>query len=88
MSAPGQGQGSSNEQIISWPPDVPVQEGVGGGGSLYGEVQCIIRNGHMATHHMWIDKETDTTENINFPKLRLLWGNKHLKVVAVKASRW
>ena len=35
-------------------------------GSLYGEVQCNMANGHIGTPC----EETDTTENITFPQLR------------------
>ena len=39
--------------------------------SLYGEVQCILGNGHMGTPEQ-TDRQTETTENITFPQLR--WG--------------
>ena len=35
-------------------------------GCLYGEVQCIIGNGHMGSPC----GQTDTTENITFSQLR------------------
>ena len=39
------------------------REGVG----LYGEIQCIMDDGHMGTHPY---EQTDMTENITFLQLR------------------
>ena len=41
-----------------------VKSHVGRGGSLYGEVQCIMCNGHMGPP---VNRQTGTTENITFP---------------------
>ena len=43
------------------------------GRSMYGEVQCIMANGHMGPPHP-PDRQTDITENITFPT-PLLGGN-------------
>ena len=40
--------------------------------SLYGEVQCIMGNGHMG---LLVNRQADTTENITFPKLSCRVGN-------------
>ena len=37
-------------------------------GSLYGEVQCIMGNGHMWLL-LWTERQTDRTENITFQQL-------------------
>ena len=37
------------------------------GGSLYGEVQCVMCNGHMGPP---VNRQTHTTENITFPQFR------------------
>ena len=57
--------------IMKWRPctglglgDVPVQRG-----SLYGEVQGIMGNGHMGTPCEQMDWQTHTTENITFQQL-------------------
>ena len=42
------------------------------GRALYGDVQCIIGNGHMdhpLASSLQNERQTDTTENITFPQL-------------------
>ena len=51
----GRGEGGSLYRDEQWPGGV-------GAGSLYGEAQCIMGNGHIA-HSC---RQTDTTENITF----------------------
>ena len=46
----------------------PDWSGMGGGGSLYGEVQWIMNNGHMGNP---LNRMTDITEDTTFPQLRL-----------------
>ena len=45
----------------------------GAGGSLYGEIQCTMGNGHTGTSPP--NRMTDTTENITFQELRF-WAVK------------
>ena len=60
--------------------DVQGLGGVEGEGTLYSEVQCIMDNGHIGTH-----RQTDTTENITFPKLR--WPAVKKSIYAVASLR-
>ena len=60
-----------------WPPDVTTRRGLyrrGLGpvqkGPLHSEAKCIIGNGHMG-HPPLTEWQTDMTENITFPQLRL-----------------
>ena len=59
-----------------WPGGLSVQYGpmFGGGatpgfegGSMYGEVQCIMV---LVITHIPVNRQTHTTENITFPQLR------------------
>ena len=80
-------RGSSSEQVWTdlqeWPPDdiskwrslcIEVQVEEEGWEALYGEVQCTMGNGHMATscwQNDWLMDRHDVAENITFLQLRL-----------------
>ena len=67
-----------NEHVWTYGWEVPVQWGLswkdGGEGSLHGEVQCIVGNGHMGPSPRlqaeWQTHTTLHTQNITFPQLR------------------